>query len=382
MSVYRNAKSLLVFTYPFFATLMMNMREEITDTLPDGSANETMATNGKTLWVNPEFAESLTLEECTGVLIHEMMHVAFGHSIRLTELMQGDSIKGSSEVFLLWNIATDFAINLQLRDKEQGVKLPAGVLYDPQWEGHTAEEIFHKLRRDPNAKAAAGGARPMGTVLPSPVSGSMEADLAGARMDLRSQLVQAATTAKQMGKFPASMEALIHELVTPRADWRDLLWEFIASARQVGYDWSRPNRRYTFAPITMPSRGAKGIPSLNMILDTSGSVSNDMLTQFLSEARAAVETYDIEDALLVQCDAAVHSVTPIGASDPIIRRVTGRGGTNMNPAFDHLRPLRPAPTILLSDMHIPPVQPFPYPVLWCRNGTGVAWGKGTHIDIN
>ena len=48
--------------HPWIGRVLNLLPKEFTDTLPGGTPNETMATNGKALFINPAFANSLPPE--------------------------------------------------------------------------------------------------------------------------------------------------------------------------------------------------------------------------------------------------------------------------------------------------------------------------------
>ncbi|MFV0512523.1 MAG: DUF2201 family putative metallopeptidase [Jhaorihella sp.] len=370
---YKQAKAILVMRHPFFATVLMNLNEKVAD--PNGPF-QTMATDGKTIWVNENFVDKLTLDHVIGVILHEICHVIFMHPLRMAE--HAATTGGLSKAWAeLWNIATDYAINLQL-EKHEGVSLPKPHLYDEQFDGLTAEEIFDRLLQNGGDNGSV-----IGDVIPPTKddgSPATSADIETMKVDLTSLILQSADVAKQMGSMPGMFEELIKSLTEPKARWQDILWAHISKGQEFGFDWNRPNRRHR--DIILPSYGAKGMPSLNCIIDTSGSVGPNALKQFLSEVNAATEAFNIEDVLLVQCDTGVRDVHQGSVLDGVILPpIKGRGGTNMNPAFDYLRDQRPAPTILFSDMEIPPVLPFPHPTVFCRHGHGAFPDWGTHVDV-
>src|SRR5262249_54575558 len=106
------ARVQLLFKQPFFATLCLRLKL-IHASVP------TMATNGKVIYYNSAFVESITQEELEGVLAHEVSHCALAHHCR-----RGQRKKR------LWNIAADYAINpLVLKN---GFVLPAGGLSKPE----------------------------------------------------------------------------------------------------------------------------------------------------------------------------------------------------------------------------------------------------------
>ena len=84
---------------PFFATLALFTRFRTTHTLP------TAATDGRDIWVNPDFLRSLTNAQVDGVLLHEVLHAALLHVLR-----QGMRERER------WNVAADLVVNGISRD--------------------------------------------------------------------------------------------------------------------------------------------------------------------------------------------------------------------------------------------------------------------------
>ena len=93
---------------------------------------ETMATDGKRIYYNTKFVESIPESEVQGVLVHEGAHVIFEHMLR----------RGNRD-HKIWNYATDYAINIWLRDN--GYDLPEGGLLDAKYRGQSAELIYRTL---------------------------------------------------------------------------------------------------------------------------------------------------------------------------------------------------------------------------------------------
>ena len=91
------ARTSLMWDHPFFAALAMQL-ETIDAT--DDPRIDTMATDGKRLYVHGPFVESLKKDELVFVLAHEVMHNALQHHIRR-------QARDPS----LWNIAADYCIN-------------------------------------------------------------------------------------------------------------------------------------------------------------------------------------------------------------------------------------------------------------------------------
>ncbi len=100
-----------------------------------------MATDGVSLYYNPEFVDTLNSATLAGVLAHEVMHPALQHHVRR-----------SGRDPRRWNEACDYAINPLLLDA--GLSLPDGVLIDHRFRGMSAEQIYNV--RDAEAQPQSG----------------------------------------------------------------------------------------------------------------------------------------------------------------------------------------------------------------------------------
>lgn len=85
-----------------------------------------MATDGHTIFFDPTFVDSLSDPELRYVLVHDLLHIAYGHHIR----MRGKNI-------YIANLAADYIINGILVHskacKSGFLKMPEGANYDPQF---------------------------------------------------------------------------------------------------------------------------------------------------------------------------------------------------------------------------------------------------------
>ena len=102
-----------------------------------------MATDGVSLYYNPEFVETLNAATLAGTLAHEVMHPALHHHVRRS----GRDPKR-------WNEACDYAINPLLVDA--GLSLPEGVLLDNRFRGMSAEQIYNLLETESEQEPGAG----------------------------------------------------------------------------------------------------------------------------------------------------------------------------------------------------------------------------------
>lgn len=105
----QKARNSLILDHPFFGSLLFRLKGR------ECRSIQTMATDGVSIYYNPDFVETLNAATLAGTLAHEVMHPALHHHVRRS----GRDPKR-------WNVACDFAINPLLADA--GLSLPDGVL--------------------------------------------------------------------------------------------------------------------------------------------------------------------------------------------------------------------------------------------------------------
>jgi predicted metal-dependent peptidase len=123
------ARAELIMARRFYGVLVSNV-----EPVPSRSV-ETMATDSKRHFYNPEFIATLTQTQLLAVQAHESEHDARHHS---TRRLGRDPKK--------WNIACDYAINVDLKD--EGFDLPPWVYLDVKYRGMSAEDIYRTMELD------------------------------------------------------------------------------------------------------------------------------------------------------------------------------------------------------------------------------------------
>ena len=125
----QKARTALLLDHPFFGSLLFRLKGQ------ESRSIKTMATDGVSLYYNPDFVETLNAATLAGTLAHEVMHPALHHHVRRS----GRDPKR-------WNQACDYAINPLLVDA--GLSLPDGVLLDHRFRGMSAEQIYNLLETE------------------------------------------------------------------------------------------------------------------------------------------------------------------------------------------------------------------------------------------
>lgn len=320
------ARSNLILRHPFYGTLALYL------VLVEDESVETMATDGEHLFYAPTFLSTITGDELEGVVAHEVTHNAYRHHTR-RKLRDPQ----------LWNEAADYAINRDLI--RAGFKLPKEALIDKQYDGMSTEEIYERLLNKSGGRGGkgAGGAGQGGTVIVDigrcgkVIDAAQTYDVAKntemeAEWDRRvRQAINVAT--KIAGSLPGHLERLAGEIKAPKVDWREELRRFIDMRCSHDYTWMRPNKRFIGQGLVMPSIYSEGISKIGIVVDTSGSIDDELLGKFTGEIQAAMDEGAVEEVVTIYCDTRVSSFEKFRKGDFIKLNATGGGGTEFDPAF-------------------------------------------------
>jgi predicted metal-dependent peptidase len=392
---------------PFFAFYFYDQMEDY-PTLEV----EMAATDGKRIFYNPEYMATLNAMQRCFALAHEVYHVIYKHPTRIAYYHREGKLKGLDFYPDLFNIAADYVINADLVDSKIGTINPAW-LYNPEIKAsELAEDVYEKLfkqnppppRRSQKGDDKGGGTTGSGANHTPKTSGQqtgrktghdVHAQANGGRfdqvlapqrdaatgaedvpseMEFREAVARAEAAAKRAGKMPANLSRVVRDIVDPQIGWKDELRLRVTG--KVGHrreDWNHPNRRRIALnpPVYIPRRQGHGAELIAVVIDNSGSIGNDALTVFFSEAAAILNDCRPKKVLLIWADAAVQRVDEARSLDELlhIREAPGGGGTSFVPAFEYLERerIQPDTLVYLTDMDCYgrwPDEPR-YPVIWC-----------------
>ena len=330
------AKIQLLSEQPFFGYLLIYLP------IVEDESVLTLATDGKKIYVNPDYINKLSLSEVKAVLAHEVLHCALQHLWR-----RGKRIPE------LWNVATDFAVNIILHDC--GFKLPYGVLIDRRFRGKCAEEIYEILRKsakvinisslvgrllDDHSKWGKGGVDNKS----KSVKGDKETEGIGKKAeDLSKEWVkrfaEAVNIARIQGKLPAGLEKIVDIILSPpKLKWRELIERELISVKPSDYTWYKPNKAWLAGSTDfwLPGVERKNRVDVVVAIDTSGSITDKEYEEFVREVYHLCRKHDARLTVLL-CDAVIQAVyknitNPNEVIEKLKKRI-GYGGTDFRPVF-------------------------------------------------
>lgn len=338
--------------HTFIMQIMFAMRFEWTDEVPIA------ATDGISIFTNPDYYVTIDQQFRQFLLLHETYHVVFKHCLRGAARPELDQQR--------MNCAEDYMINLIIHDV-MGYH-PDVCLFDEQYRGMSSMEIYHLLPE--------GIEPPMADVMmPGEGTGDAtkgEKDGLGASID---NMVIAAAVAheKKTGQQPGatgegdSLGRYIDELMNPTINWLPLARKHMTANIGKSMTMRRPNRRWLPHKMIMPSRSGKGMKDVAIYCDSSGSVTEAELKEYLAFVRTMHQTIKPEFTHISSFDHNLHpgGKYPRSARIPAIT-LEGGGGTDIKNVMADAAAIEPKMVVVFTDgyFHPPTETSVPYDLIW------------------
>lgn len=289
------------------------------------------------IYVNP--AAGLDEEELKFVLAHEFLHAGLQHQQRC---------QGRNEY--LWNVACDYVINGWLVEMQIGKMPVVGLLYDEKLKDLSAESIYDLILENIREFEKLDTFRGYGKGdiwLNDKRQGTISKK--GVPLDefYKNALRQGLEyhQAEGRGFIPAGLVEEIRALTMPPISWDVELagWfdcHFPPLEKKRTY--VRPSRRQASTPDIIRPRytslfNCAERKTLGVVIDTSGSVSREMLGKALGSIASYAVAKEVPYVRVVFCDAMSYDAGYLAVEDIAGRvEVKGRGGTVLQPAIDLL----------------------------------------------
>lgn len=340
---------------------------------------KTCATDGRDIFYNREYCESISFEQLKGVIVHEVKHRALMHHVRQ---QHRDTT--------VWNIACDLSENPIIIDA--GLQLPDGVLLDPKFKGWSAEKIYNEIfqeiqqPRKQIQKGASGSSgdgqngqgdipswlqpQSWGNIVDNVCDKLSPSELKEEEADVREDIFQAVRQAKSRGTVPAEIKKMIDRMKRAEIDWEDVIQRHVQGDVPHNFTYRKIHRKFYYNNnIIAPTVDYVGCGNVVVGVDSSGSVTDKELQLFLGGLNALSLELKPKSVTIITCDSKVQNVYKFEQGEEITKiSADGRGGTCVMPVFNYIEEndLDVDSFIYFTDMgvHDFPEEEMPYPVLW------------------
>lgn len=324
MNVLEQTTVRLLRNAPFYASIILNLKRVITKQIPTLAVGLNQKDMTFSLLVNEDFLSSLKEKEREAVLIHECLHIIHMHLLQPWQHKQ------------IANIAMDMCINQYINGlpkdcvdiNDYNNTFPKRQLKKEETALYYYNELM-KLQQD------------MDSVISQLNYGKgikeiddhnlFTEDSTGISKEqakqLIEQVVKEAKQNNQWGSLPAGVQRACEKALEPQVDWRQELRRFVGESIVINREPSRKkyNRRYGFdQPGAKVVRGAEVL----VVIDTSGSIGDDLLGKFLAEINGISQYASVK---YMDCDADIHSYEKWSKHKKYSMK--GGGGTSFVPPF-------------------------------------------------
>ena len=360
--------------YPFIGSIALRM-----EMAPVRDIRvRTACTDGNAIYFDIAFLSSLTREEQTFVLAHEVWHAVMMHLVRR-----------QNRIPELFNIATDKEVNYMLQ--KDGFTAPKELLLPTkEEEGKCAEEIYEMLlkkmknnqqqqqnQQNKNGNSSNRNGQPSQNGSQSDKDGNKTGEFRG-QFDkhvydgmedgqpnqsgngqngdgdgdgdsssnsyseltdkygkvgfdsdfqpkvskdfadkMRETIVSEAQRVEKMkGSLPAHIKELVKKCTQAEIKWQEVLAQFVTRCYNSGNrSWIPPNRRHVHNGVYLQSRQTTKIKAC-AVIDTSGSTYGDRQT-FLTELNGLVKSFGQYELTIMCADAEVASCNTYTQDDDL-----------------------------------------------------------------
>jgi predicted metal-dependent peptidase len=304
----------------------------------------TAATDGRNFYYNTRFIEMLRPKEIEFLFGHEVLHCVYDHFGR-----RGDRDPQ------LWNIANDYCVNGDLVKHNVGEKITSvPCLYDRKYDGMSSEEVYDQLY-EKATKIDIGSL--LDQMIDEHLDGDGDGDGEGdedgrgrpkltaeekqaIKDEIKEAMLAAAATVDGAGNLPLGVKRLIQQLTEPQLNWREILRMNLESTIKADYTWMRASRKGWHMDAVMPGQKPDEMIDIAVMLDASGSISPDMLKDFLSEIQGIMDSFPSYKIHVVTFDTDCYNPAQYDSDNldsMIDYEVSGGGGTDFDCMFTYLK---------------------------------------------
>tara|TARA_R110002153_G_scaffold114570_1_gene257363 strand:+ start:2130 stop:3464 length:1335 start_codon:yes stop_codon:yes gene_type:complete len=339
----------MLMSAPFFGNLATRLvLKDATEWCP------TAATDGKYFYFNRNFVAALSDQEIVFLVGHEVLHCVYDHM---------DVDRRGDRNPMLWNIANDYVINADLIDGRIGEQIKlVDICYDWKYRGQLSEEIYDQLfdemekngqlpdqttldihiDRDEGDDEGSGDGPEAngkgGNKADGPEKMTAE-EKEKVKQEFQNAVMQSAKAAGS-GNLPGGVKRMLDHLLNPQLDWRELLAMQVQSVIRSDYTYQIPSRKGQDSGFYLPGMDRDQTIDIALGIDTSGSMSDDMLIDILTETKGVMDQYTDFNIHLFCFDTEVHNpqvFTQNNMEEFLEYQPEGGGGTEFDCCFDYMK---------------------------------------------
>ncbi len=331
----------LMLEHPFFGALSTTLNFKQSDDIAN------FEIKNQNFIYNDEYISDLNDDELLFCLANGALHQASHHKSR--------KMNRSS---WLWHLATDYTINSILA--KSGFSLPKDINYEEIFDDMYAEEVYEELRsrfkhKDEEEKREDSNKNKESEYLDR---------LDKTQLD---ELIEAIIQKYQkQDMLPRELDRITTIQKLPKISWRDILYRYINFHLMSDYRLNPPNKKFLYLNYALASVYGQKL-EIAVAIDTSASIDDELLGEFLGEFQAIMSAFDDYEITLIECDDKIQNISTIRAPQDISSQLKGGGGTDFRAVFEYLEKINKEIKFLIyftDGKGIFPTAPPRFDTLW------------------
>lgn len=407
----KNLIARFVLKYNYWGYLFSRIRRKLDTALPAPMAVAPEPDGTVSLYYNPKFVDGTDDKYITNIIEHEGLHLLNKHIPRLIKILSNETNIAKKRIKAdVWNKAADCSVNQQAKFPDSFIinGKPWPLCHPKVYglpDGKVSEWYYLEMLKNTKVvQIAMGGGKGDGKDGDIPgigdhskwkdnLKGVADIDALARKVEQHvRRLVKESvkTFNKDRGRLPAHIAELIEQtLAPPKAPYYQIIRKLVRGSRLSKFKRSptRINRKRTYAfhlkdknlPLMSPFPGKQRDFTFDIVvlIDTSGSMSNDDIKEGLSGIKNILEKDRHCYTTVLEVDAGVEKEYVCKKVHDIQFNVKGRGGTTLGPGLFRAKELGCDVCLAFTDGYTEninnyPRKKLPKKIIWIINRGGSA----------
>lgn len=365
----------LILKEPFYAHVISQMQQVEDSSIPTMGVSLTYPIR---LFYSPHYLESLSLQHLRGVLRHEVLHLVMEHPLRAADkhlqLFNAAADLAANEL-LNYDELPDGVLTVNGMSKVLGINLPRRASAETYYALLEQNSAVMNIVFGSNGGQAGGNNEHNNSGYGGldrefrPLDEHIFGGLSPVEMELAREAIReiVASAQKTCGTIPGELQSFITALQERQVNWRRVLMRFLLGrGRMVAQPtYTRESRRFEGYPGKRKRIGLEALAAI----DTSGSITDDDLSQILGEL---LQIKKISGTKI----HVVWGDTRLAGGPLPIEKVTGqikmcgRGGTDLRWPFELATKMRLPLVVYFTDGYGPVPSRVLQKTLWVITKNG------------
>ena len=380
----------LVRKRPFYGVILMKLND-----MKESNTTNIMSTDGENIYYNKKYMEQLNEAERNFYLLHQLYHCIFMHPSR----MINKDIK-------IANIAADFLVNYYI-DMEKNEFKKAGIIINIPKDAYmiknendrksldklSFEQLYeiiynkqkskiqaslHKnhISKENNSTLSIYGNNinlnkiNNDLILPQ----SAEKTSSNMRRIIQESIItNKMYGSKMIGDIPGRFLRRVTELIGTRVSWYKYLKRYLINILQDDTSFDTPDKNHIYRRLILPGpyEDENKIEDIIFLIDTSGSISEEDLNNFLYQAYNVCKDFEAQ-GVAIFFDSIVQDVFKINKKNINKLPIYGGEGTDVNVALEYIKneKLKYSCILVLTDGYFNSPKTYLRNIIWCLTEDG------------